>query len=72
MAAHLFSAGVELPNQGIAPATTIVSSHDHQLDDKKEDFAGVEVGEERPGDENVVHEVEMPEGPTTSKYEEWA
>ena len=28
--------------------------------------------EERPGDPNLVHEEEMPEGPTVTRWEEWA
>lgn len=69
--AHLFSAGVELPNQGLAPIVT-VSSH---LDDDDKiklgaDDAGVE--ERIAGDDAVVHEQAMPEGPTVSRWEEWA
>ncbi|ORY20995.1 MFS general substrate transporter [Naematelia encephala] len=63
--AHFYSAGVELPNQGIAP---VISPTIH--DDKKDlGESGLQM---IPGDDQVVHEQEMPEGPTVTRWEEWA
>lgn len=63
--AHLFSAGMELPNQGIEPVAFV--DKDHHTDVKD-----MEVAEMRPGPDDVMHEEEMPEGPTTTRAEEWA
>ncbi len=68
---HQFSAGVELPNQGLAPVIT-PSAH---LDDPDKKFAiGEDTGvvERIGGDDAVVHEQAMPEGATTSRIEEWS
>ncbi|ORX35478.1 autophagy-related protein 22-like protein [Kockovaella imperatae] len=59
---------VELPNQGIAPTHEPHGGH-HASDAMSEKH--VEAGDEIPSD-LVMHEEAMPEGPTTSRWEEWA
>ena len=68
--AHFYSAGMELPNQGLAPVISASDDKDH-----KHDFAQTQDGdvvEERVGEAGVVHEQAMPEGPTVTRWEEWA
>ena len=70
--AHFFSAGLELPNQGLAPVVTANAQED--LDKKDGDGESIVVAgvEERVGSDGVVHEQAMPEGPTVTRWEEWA
>lgn len=66
--AHLMSAGVELPNQLMAPVHDPVHLPKRDSDDKKDPaLAGVS-----HVDGDVMHEQSMPEGPPVSKWEEWA
>jgi hypothetical protein len=65
--AHVYSTAVNPPNEGLAPTTSPTA---HPADHK--DPAAVMQGvTEVPAGERVEEE-EMPEGPTTGKYEEWA
>lgn len=64
--AHLFSAGMELPNQGIEPVVALVDK-DHP--DTKHD---IELAPMRPGAGDVMQEEDMPEGPPTTRAEEWS
>ncbi|RSH90427.1 hypothetical protein EHS25_001032 [Saitozyma podzolica] len=65
--AHVYSTAVNPPNEGLAPT---ISPTAHPADHK--DPAAVMQGvTEVPAGERVEEE-EMPEGPTTGKYEEWA
>lgn len=68
-AAHLFSAGVDLPGQTIAPmiSPSADTDHKHDLLDERDIRPGAH-GEEG----EMVPEQEMPEGPTVTRWEEWA
>lgn len=69
--AHSFSAGVELPNQGMAPTVGLT---DHLENDIVKTSSGsypnpvVTID----GAESIPMDAETVEGPTTGKYEEWA
>lgn len=69
--AHLFSAGVELPNQCLAPVIS-PSAHFGDSEEKYGLGGDARVEERVAGDAGEVHEQAMPEGPTVSRWEEWA
>ena len=71
--AHFFSAGLELPNQGMAPVVTPSAHLDDDIDKKDGDIQFGDGVEERiGGDDALIHEQAMPEGPTVTRWEEWA
>ena len=68
--AHFFSAAVDLPLQTLAPTVSPTKHDDEHFDEKKEvqDY----VSEVDPHGDLTVHQEEMPEGPTVTRWEEWA
>ena len=62
---------VDLPNQGIAPVIAPMEMDDAGKFDGEEPEKQLEA-EERVGVEGVIHEEAMPEGPTVTRWEEWA
>lgn len=68
--AHMFSAGVDLPNQTLAPMVSPTEHGDHEKD--KDGFVNTTAVEGDVPRDMTVHEQDMPEGPTTTRWEEWA
>lgn len=72
-----FVGNMENPVQGMEPVIEpIPQAYGHEdLDDKEEAKVDAKVREgavQRPGDEAMVHEEDLPEGPTVTRWEEWA
>jgi hypothetical protein len=68
--AHFYSAAVDLPLQTLAP-TISPTRHDEKHDDIK-DMSDINTEEVDPHGDLTVHQEEMPEGPTVTRWEEWA
>ena len=67
--ANTFMGAVDLPSQGMEPV--IEPMEPGQINEK--DGPIIHEGMvERPGNEAMVHEEDLPEGPTVTKWEEWA
>jgi hypothetical protein len=67
--AHFYSAGMELPLQTLAP-TVSPAQHGAPFDTK--DGVDIDLHEVDPHGDLTVHSEEMPEGPTVTRWEEWA
>lgn len=81
--AHLYSTAVGLPNETLAPVVALTNaepidgvSGDPDLDKKESGVIGAYGAHGAGGlslaQVEAVHEEEMPEGPPTSRWEEWA
>jgi len=68
--AHFYSAGMDLPLQTLAP--TISPTRDADKYDDIKEAGEVNLEEIDPHGDLTVHQEEMPEGPTTTRWEEWA